>query len=373
MRMNNWNLLRVALLGILIGVMAVPPEAFSVRAEQQQGPTKPPTSQPAQPPTPPTAQQQQEQQEQQKNQQNPQQQATISSTSNLVNIDAVVTDSEGDILKNLKAENFRVLDDNQPQQISNFAPSDAPITIVILMEFSHLVWGYFGYAGKYWAYNFLDHLNPKDWVAFKTFDLKTTLQVDFTHNANEIRQNISTLFYPDFTEANLFDAVLETVDQLRDVPGKKSILLIASGYDTFSKHTLDQTLKRLKETDVTIFSIGMAEALAVRSPRGGGVSYLQAENQLNTFASLTGGYSWAPRFTGEMNDIFNSVTAFLRSQYSIAFSPNTPQDGKFHKLKVEVLDDKGNEMQLSDKKGKMKKVVVYARQGYTAPKAAAGD
>jgi len=373
MRLNQWNLLRVVLLGILIGVMAVPPDAFTARARQQEGPTKPPTTQPAQPPTPPTTQQQQEQQDQQKNQQGNQPQATISSVSNVVNIDAVVTDSEGDVLRNLKAENFRVLDEGQPQQITHFSPSDAPITIVILMEFSHLLWGYFGYEGKYWAYGFLDHLSDKDWVAFKTFDLKTTLQVDFTHNRNEIRQSIASLYYPDFSEANIFDAVLETIDQLRDVQGKKSILLIASGYDTFSKHTLDQTLKRLKETDVTIFCIGMAEALAVRSPRGGGVSYLQAENQLNTFASMTGGYSWAPRFTGEMTEIFNTIAAFLRSQYSIAFSPSTAQDGKFHKLKVEVLDEKGNELMLSDKKGKMKKVTVYARQGYTAPKAAAGD
>lgn len=373
MRFHSW--LRVVLLGILIGVMAVPPDAFSARALQQEGPTKPPTAQPAQPqpPTPPTTQQQQEQQRAQQNQQGTQPQATITSTSNLVNIDAVVTDSEGDLLKNLKAENFRVLDDGQPQQISNFSPSDAPITIVILMEFSRLVWGYFGYMGKYWAYGFLDHLNKNDWVAFKTFDLKTTLQVDFTHNPNEIRQVIANLYYPDFSEANVFDAVLETLDQLRDVPGKKSILLIASGYDTFSKHTLDQTLKRLKETDVTIFCVGMAEALAVRSPNGGGVSYLQAQNQLNTFASMTGGYAWSPRFLGEMTDIFNTIAAFLRSQYSIGFSPNTPQDGKFHKLKVEVLDEKGNELMLSDKKGKMKKVMVYARQGYTAPKTAVGD
>ncbi len=368
---NRW--LRVVLLGILIGVLGVPPDAFTARARQQEGPQKPPGAQPTPPPTPPTAQQEQQQKAQQQAQ-GPPPQSTISSVSNLVNIDAVVTDQEGDILKGLKKENFRVLDNGQPQQIQNFAPTDAPITIVILMEFSHLMWGYFGYEGKNWAYGFLQHLNNKDWVAFKTYDLKTTLQVDFTHNINEVGQSIAGLYYPDFSEANMFDAVLETIDQLRDVQGKKSILLIASGYDTFSKHTLDQTLKRLKETDVTIFCIGMAESLAVRSPRGGGVSYLQAQNQLNTFASMTGGYAWSPRFYGEMNDIFNSVSAFLRSQYTIGFSPSTPQDGRYHKLKVEVLDEKGNELMMSDKKGKMKKVIVYARQGYTAPAAAAaGD
>ena len=373
MALNRW--IRVVLLGLLVGFLAVPPEAFSARARRQEGPQKPPAAQPAPPPTRPTQQQEQQQKAQQQSQQGAPPQATISSVSNLVNIDAVVTDNEGDILRNLKAANFRVLDDGQPQQITNFSPSDAPITIVILMEFSRVgsFWGYFGYKAKFWAEGFLQHLTKQDWVAVKTYDLKTNLLVDFTHNTNEVAQAIGSLYYPDFSEANLFDAVLETLDQLRDVPGKKSILLLSTGFDTFSKHTLDQTLRRLKETDVTIYCVGMAEEIDLYSPNAGGVRYLQAKNQLNTFANMTGGYAWFPRFEGEMPDIFNSVAAFLRSQYTLGFSPTTPQDGKYHKLKVEVLDDKGNELELPDKKGRMKKVIVYARQGYTAPQAAAGD
>jgi VWFA-related protein len=382
MRFHQW--LRIVLLALTIGVMAVPPDAFSARAsatpaapqsfQDQQGPTKPPQSQPAQPPTPPTAQQQQEQKAQQQSQQGNQPQATITSTANLVSIDATVTDSEGDLLKNLKAENFRILDDGQPQQIAHFAPSEAPITVVLVMEFSRVgsFWGYYGYKAKWWAEGFLQHLTNKDWIAVKTFDLHTNLLVDFTHNTNEVQQAIASLYYPDFSESNVFDAVLETLDQLRDVPGKKSIVLLATGIDTFSKHTLDQTLKRLKETDVTIFCVGMGEEKDLYSTRTP-IGYLQAKNQLTTFGNMTGGYAWFPRFPGEMPEIFNSVAAFLRSQYTLAFSPSTPQDGKYHKLKIEVLDDKGNELMLSDKKGKMKKVVVYARQGYTAPNASAGD
>ncbi|HKS82537.1 MAG TPA: VWA domain-containing protein [Candidatus Acidoferrales bacterium] len=376
MRPITWRWLRVVLLGILIGVLGVPPEAFTARArQQQQGPTKPPATQPAQPPTPPTTQQEQEQKaQQQQNQSGQQPQVAITSVSNVVNIDATVTDSEGDLLRNLKAENFRVLDEGQPQQISHFSPSDAPITVVILMEFSRVgdFWGYFGYKSKWWAEGFLQHLNKQDWVAVKTFDLNTHLLVDFTHNVNEVDQAIESLFYPDFSESRMFDAVLETLDQLRDVPGKKSILLITTGLDTFSKHTLDQTYKRLKETDVPIFCVGMGEEIDLYS-QATPISYLQAKNELTTFGNMTGGYAWFPRFAGEMPDIFSSIAAFLRSQYSIAFSPTTPQDGKYHKLKVEVLDEKGNELELADKKGRMKKVIVYARQGYTAPKAASGD
>jgi VWFA-related protein len=363
MRSQSW--IRLVLLGSLVAALGVPPDVLVARAQQQQGPEKPPGQQPA-PPTPPSGQQQQQQAPA-----TPPPQSQISVESNLVNIDAVVTDQDGNILTGLKKENFRVLDQGQPQQIANFAPTEAPITIVILMEFSHRFYGYFGYKAKYWAYDFLNHLNQKDWVAFKIFDLKTRLVDDFTQNKNQVAQDIASLYFPDFSEANLFDAVLETLDQLRDVRGRKSILVLATGFDTFSKHTLDQTYKVLKETDTTIFCVGMGEELDLYRPGGAGVGYLQAKNQLTQFAQMTGGYSWFPRFTGEASDIFSSVAAFLRAQYTLAFAPSTPQDGKYHKLKVEVVDPQGNPLTVADKKGKQKKVVVYARQGYTAPAASA--
>ena len=357
---------RAILLGLIIAVLGVPPGAWTALAQEQQGPVKP---QPPQNPAPapvPTEQKQAPAPGAQKPN------VTIAAQTNLVNIDATVTDAEGNVLTNLKKENFRVLDEGQPQQIANFAPSEAPITIVILMEFSKIAYGFFGYKAKGWANDFLHHLNQKDWVAFKTFDLKTTLQVDFTHNRQEIAQSIQSLFFPDFSEANMFDALLETMDEMKDVQGKKAILLLCTGFDTFSKHTLDQTYKRMKETDVAIYSVGMAEEVELYS-RGSTINYSQAKNQLTQFGNMTGGFAWFPRFSGEAPSIFNSVAALLRSQYTLGFSPTTPQDGKYHKLKVDVLDAQGNILMIPNKKGKMKGVTVYARQGYTSPKSAIGD
>jgi VWFA-related protein len=366
--MNSKMWVRAMLVGILLAALGIPPAVLTARAKQQEGPQKPaPTQQPATP-APPTGQQQPPQAGQA---QAPQ--TSIEVESNVVNIDAVVTDQDGDILTNLKKENFRVLDNNQPQQISNFAPSEAPITIVVLMEFSQLGGEWYAYEAKTWGYDFLRHLNDKDYVALKTFDFHTHVLVDFTRNKQEVAQAVANLYFPDFHEANLFDALLETLDELRDVKGKKSILLLASGYDTFSKHTLDQTLRRVKESDVPIFSVGMAEERNVRNPRGDNISYLQAKNQLTTFADMTGGYAWFPRFQGEMNGIFSTVAAFLRSQYTLGFTPSTSPDGKYHKLKLEIVDDQGNPMLQPDKKGKMKKVIVIARQGYASPKPTAGD
>jgi len=360
--------LRALILAILVAVLVIAPGGLSTLAQQDAGPQKPPQSSP--PPQPP-AQPTQDQKGQQGQQGAKPPQYALSLTSNLVNVDAVVTDQDGNILNGLKKENFRVLDEGQPQQITNFAPTDAPITIVILMEFSRLSY-WFAANAKYWSYEFLGHLNPKDWVALVTYDLHPTMEVDFTQNKAEVEQAIRNLYFPGFSEANTFDAVLDTIDRLQDVQGKKSILLMASGIDTFSKHTLDQTYKRLKNTDVTIFCVGVAEQQF--TIRDGGITYLQAKNQLSEFARLTGGYTWFPRFDGELSGIFQSVTAFLRNQYTIGFAPaNTPNDGKYHKIEVQVVNEKGSPLMLENKKHKQKPVIVYARKGYTAPKGSVGD
>jgi Ca-activated chloride channel homolog len=306
--------------------------------------------------------------------------ATISIEVPVVTLDVVATTQHGDMLTGLKKENFRILEDGVQQTVGNFAPSDTPITIVIVMEFSNLFSGYFSYVAQYWADDFFNNLKKDDWVALVSFDMKPTLQADFTQDKNEVRDALRHLYYPGFSESNLFDAVLDTVDRLKDVKGKKSILIIASGFDTFSKHTLDQTLKQLRQTDVTIFSVGVARPIQNWIPAHGGMGrfttlgFAQAENQLRTFAQMTGGFSWFPSFDGEIPGIFKDVAAYLRNQYSLAYSPtNRARDGKFRKIKVELVNADGTPLIVTDQKGKKLKTVAYVRQGYTAPKEAAAN
>ncbi|MDE3108422.1 MAG: VWA domain-containing protein [Acidobacteriota bacterium] len=365
MRRQGW--FRVVLMAALIAGLGVPPSVWPVFA-QQQGPMGPPPAQQPEQPAPPATKPGQSSSQQPPPPSSPQ--AVITVNSNLVDVDATVTDHDGDLVTGLKKENFRVLDDGQPQQISNFGPSDAPITVVILLEYGSTFWNYFAARGAFWAEGFLTHLKPQDWVALKTFDLNTHLVQDFTQNKSEVDQDIQQLGFPSFHEAVLFDAIYQTVDQLRDVKGKKSILVIASGYDTFSKHNLDQIIDRLKESEVTIFCVGMGEVLDLYN-QGNDLAYLQAKNQLTTFSRLTGGYAFFPRFEAEMPDVFNTVAEFLRFQYTMGFTPSTPQDGKYHKIVVQVVDDQGNPLLLRNKKGKKQKVDVYAREGYIAPNSVA--
>ncbi len=308
----------------------------------------------------------------------PQAGVTIAVDVPVVTLDVIATTKNGDILTGLKKENFRVLDDGAPQTITNFAPTDAPITIVILMEFSGRAYGWFAAYAKYWADALFPNLQQKDWVALETFDMRTRLEVDFTQNKDEVRAAINRLYFPGFSESNVFDAILETNERLKDVKGKKSILLLASGVDTFSKHTLDQTMKQLRQSDVTIFAVGLDKTftnfLDSRGSRSSHMDYLQAENQLKTFALETGGFSWFPQFDGEVPGIFQQVASLLRHQYSISYSPGSgAKDGKFHKVKVELVAPDGSPLTVLDQKGKKQKYVVYAREGYQATKGGVGD
>jgi len=323
--------------------------------QQQQTPTSPQAPSPAQQP--------------------PQANVSITVDVPVVTMDVVATTQHGDLLTGLKKENFRVVDDGVTQAITNFAPTEAPITTVLLIEFSSRGYGiYAGYA-KYWSTALFPQLQQKDWVALETFDMKTRLEVDFTQNKEEVLQGLYHLYFPGFSESNVFDALLETTERLKDVKGKKSIILVASGIDTFSKHTLDQTMKGLRGSDVTIFCIGLGQVYA-NTVRGGlqGLNLLQAENQLKTFSAETGGFAWFPQFDGEMPDVFRNVAAFLRHQYSLSFTPSSgAKDGKFHKVKIELVAPDGGPLTVVDQKGKKQKYQVYAREGYQATKPGVGD
>ena len=101
-----------------------------------------------------------------------------------------------------------------------------------------------------------------------TYDMKPTIQVDFTRNKTEVQDALSALSYPGFNEANLFDAVVDTLEKLDRIKGKKAILLITTGIDTFSKARLDDTLDKLRKSNVTVFCVGVAES-----------EYMMAETQ----------------------------------------------------------------------------------------------
>jgi len=297
----------------------------------------------------------------------------------LVSLDVLVTTKDGQTIPGLKKENFKIIEDGAPQQISTFNQTEAPITAVLLVEFASTNY-YFIVEALNASYSFANTLKKDDWVAVISYDMKPQILADFTQDKRAVQAALNQLRMPGFAETNLFDALFDTLDRVDRIEGKKYIILISTGVDTFSKLTLDKILKKVKTTkDVTIYpiSVGWAErewweSHGRAAPHGmgipvGNMDYLQADNEMKTFASLTGGRAYFPRFEGELPEIFHDIAADIRNQYSISYHPsNTKLDGTYRKLKVELHAPDGGPLKIRDQKGKDVKYVVYAREGYTA-------
>lgn len=293
-------------------------------------------------------------------------QPEFSVEASLVNVNVVVTDDGGRAVSGLKKGNFRVLDNGVPQTVTHFSSSTAPITIVMLLEYSSGAYSYYAAKASSWGAGFLDQLEQPDWVALVTYDMRSRVRVDFTHNRASVLDALSSLGFPAFRETNLYDALLETLDKLEKVRGRKSILLLSTGANSFSAATLDDVTKRVKATDVTIFSIGLAEEEYVRS-RGSSIGYHQARAWLSSFSEQTGGFAVFPRFPAELPDVYKSIAAFLRNEYTLSFSPaKEMRDGKYHRIAVQVVRPDGKPLTAQDEKGKEHKLIVFARSGYKA-------
>jgi len=227
------------------------------------------------------------------------------------------------------------------------------------------------------------------------FDMRPTPLTDFTNNPARINEVINLLLRnrPAFRENNLFDAlkfvlvggrgdsvVLEdSKSEKSDYAGlvsiqgrRRAVILIASGWDTFSKINYGDARKILQNAGVPVYIIGTAglfkkkyadQLPATDSLTGmpGRMTFLQAENTLNTFAKETGGAYYPYTFEGELPKILGSINALLRSQYSLAFNPGDVHDGKQHKIIVKV--DVNGDGQYDDKE-----YVIQARSVYNSPK-----
>ena len=290
----------------------------------------------------------------------------ISTTTNLVNLDVMVVDNNGNPIGNLGRKNFKVFDDGVPQSVTNFGTAEAPLTVCMMVEFSDKWWPFLYLALRY-SYDFLNVMQPKDWVAVVTFDMQPHILTDFTQDRYQVRSALDMLRIPGFHETNLWDALAFVLNKMKDIQGRKAILLICSGFDTFSKLTYGEALKIVQGSDTAIYPVSILEFMTVRY--GENIDTLQARNALTTIAKYTGGRAYFPRFEGELPSDYQQIAGQLRTQYSLGFIPTNPsKDGKFHKLKVELVDNQGNPLRIVNEKGKKVKYRVVARDGYYAPK-----
>lgn len=316
--------------------------------------------------------------------------ATVTIDTNVVNVEAVVYNKKtGAIIQGLKKENFEIYEDGIKQEVENFSTPDAPLTMVMIVEYSKLVDVLGSGTGGYFepgrvevlrpAYEFVRTIvKPKDFISIVAYDIRPTPLVDFTDDKQKLMQAVGLLIRnnPAFSESNLFDTlkfvlrggkgdavVLEDgkgADKngqmeyagLYEANARTAILLIASGMDTFSKINFDQARKIVENSGVPIYCLGIGNLFLKRfdqylDPGRGtninGIPFdrmtmLQAQNQLKTFSDSTGGKYFPVTFPGEIPGVLQSIQALLRNQYSLGYVPtNTRKEGKRRKIQVKAL------------------------------------
>ena len=297
----------------------------------------------------------------------------------VVTVDAHVLQKDGrpvalpiDVAK----EHFKIWEDGVPQTIQSVTLSQAPITAVLLVEFASTNYN-FMYDALNASYTFATQPEAAGLGGGGRVRHEDHILVDFTQDKQAIFGALNQLRIPGFSETNIFDAMYDTLDRLDRIPGRKELVVVASGRDTLSKLTYDNILKKVKITpNVTIYAICTGEAYLQRMDALYGnnwetslalMDYVQAKNQMSTFAKLTGGQMYAPRFLGELPDIFREVAQAIRNQYTITYKPtNSKQDGTFRKLKVALVGPNDKPLVIKDEKGKDIKYTIEARDGYTA-------
>jgi VWFA-related protein len=338
--------------------------------------------------------------------------STITIGTDVVNVEAVVYNKKtGGIIQGLKKEHFEIYEDGIKQEIENFATPEAPVTMVLLLEYSKLVdvlgsgTGGFFEPGRVEilrpAYEFVNRfVQPKDFISIVAYDIRPTPLVDFTDDKSKLMQAIGLLIRnnPAFSESNMFDAlkfvlrggkgdavVLEDgkdADKnnqaeyagLYEVNARTAILLIASGLDTFSKINFDEARKIVENSGVPIYVLGTGNLFMKKydqymDPGRGGSIYgipfdrmtmLQAQNALKTFADSTGGKYIPITFPGEIPSALQTIQALVRNEYSLGYTPtNSRREGKRRNIQLKV--NLGDQID-------PKLIVIQHRKSYVEPK-----
>ncbi len=275
-------------------------------------------------------------------------QATIKTEVALVNVVFSATDRNNRMMSGLKAEDFIVFEDRQPQKIEFFSDlskgTEVPLTIAFLIDTSGSVKNKLGFEKETAAEFFKTILRKgKDLALIIQFDSDVNLVQDFTDNTARLIRSLDNLEAGNST--CLYDAVFLAVDEkLKRETGRRVIVVITDGEDTSSKLRKEAAIEAAQKSDVLIYGIGV---------RGDfGVNF----GVLKRFAEETGGLFFSPhaRFA-EIQAAFRAIGEDLKGQYSLAYSSsNQKRDGSFRIIEI---------------RPKMSGVRIRARKGYYAPRA----
>jgi VWFA-related protein len=275
---------------------------------------------------------------------------TIKIDSTLVTIPVSVVAPDGKYLLNLTQKDFRLFEENAPQEITNFSSIEVPVNVVLMLDTSRSTKFKIEDIQRA-AITFVEQLRPADRVMIVSFDDKTRVQCDFTSDRNTLKQAIAKT--KTGTGTKLYEALNFVMNQkLAARQGRKAIVLFTDGVDTESKYGAGkQSMFDVEKNEVIVYSIQydtMADVAAIlndeKQPQKLVTSqptteeFLLATRYLRGLALRSGGRVHQAETLTNVHEAFALIAEELRHQYSLGYYPT--QEGKvgeFRRVRVEVL------------------------------------
>lgn len=283
---------------------------------------------------------------------------TVDST--LVPIPVSVIDSNGRAVTNLKLSDFALTIGGKPAEISELTRSETPIRLAMLFDNSSSVSIARDFEKEAALKFFRRVIRPeKDLAALYSVATAVRLEQPFTAEISSLTRAIE-FFPPPDGATKLLDAVIEAAEYLSGVPGRRVIVIVSDGDDTYSEATLDEALKALQLANCQVYVMKTTDFENYKrtgSRRGNAnIRQLAAERRMIEFANQTGGSVHSPVDEREVDEAFRHITAALSQQYILSYYPEAETDkrGAFREIAL-VVKDKQN-------------LTVRTRKGYYVPK-----
>ena len=282
----------------------------------------------------------------------PRPRSNIRVDSTLVLIPVTVTDPMNRFVTGLEKENFKLTEDKQPQEITQFSSEDAPLSVGVVFDCS----GSMGHKldkSKQAVAQFFKLANPEDEFFLVQFNDSANLIQTFTRNLEEIQNKLA--FPQSKGRTALLDAVYMAVHEMKKAKNpRKALLLISDGGDNSSRYSEAEIKSVVKEADVQIYAIGIYESAGARNRTP---EETTGPALLTEIAEQTGGRQYQVDDLNELPDVAAKIGVELRNQYILGYSPrNLSRDGKYRRVQVRLVQPHG-----------MPLLRPFWKQGYYAP------
>ena len=274
----------------------------------------------------------------------------VITNTDLITFTVTVTDTYGRYVSGLGKNAFTVLDEKKPQEITFFSDDDAPVSVGVIFDVSGSMSGDKIKRARDALSKFIQTSHNSDEYFLIAFNSRAQLLLDKTRDGNAVLDKLT--FVQTRNNTALYDACYLGVEKVqRGAHPKRALLLISDGQDNNSRYTFNELRRLLKESDVTLYGVGILSGSDAGSQMG-----MDGQGILDELASVSGGKAFFPRSNAEMDDIFEQIALELRHQYSIGYKPvNFSNDGRWHKIKVKVTPPRG-----------LPRLFVRSKEGYYA-------